>query len=420
MKPRAFLISIQGLLATAILLGGSAIARTWTSADGNSTFDGELKSYDPATGNVTIQRPDGQVTFSQDRLSSADIEFLKSQKDKVARAATATKVTALPDELPDPNGEEADTSKPVKVFILMGQSNMLGFGKINGGDGSLDHAIKTKGLYKHLQDDDGNWTTRKDVRNVFIMGKGFSLQTNDWLTAEKGHGRGKGQIGPEVQIGSIMGELFEEPVMILKVCIGNRSLGWDLLPPSVKAYDYEGKLQPGYGEIPATAGSGEKYEGKEWYAGTQWDTDTGNAKKVLEDLDTYYPGAKDYEVAGFFWWQGDKDMRNPAHFSNYEKHLVALIKDLRNEFKAPNAPFVSASLGQTKEGSTGGDGVILEAMKAVASDKYPEFKGNVGFVYTHPLSKGGSSSGHYSGNAETYMNIGNGMGRAMADLFLGK
>ena len=34
--------------------------------------------------------------------------------------------------LPDPDGRPADMSKPVQVYILMGQSNMLGFGKING------------------------------------------------------------------------------------------------------------------------------------------------------------------------------------------------------------------------------------------------------------------------------------------------
>ena len=50
------------------------------------------------------------------------------------------------------------------------------------------------------------------------------------------------------------------------------------------------------------------------------------------------------------------------------------------------------------------------------SGKYAEFKGNVAAVYTHPLSKGGSSGGHYGGNAETYMNVGEAMGRAMVGL----
>jgi len=66
-----------------------------------------------------------------------------------------------------------------------------------------------------------------------------------------------------------------------------------------------------------------------------------------------------------------------------------------------------------------------DAMFAVdgRSGKYPEFKGNVASVYSHPRSKGGHSGGHsgghYSGNAETYMNVGEAMGRAMVEL-LGK
>lgn len=35
----------------------------------------------------------------------------------------------------------------MQVYILMGQSNMLGFGKIKGADGALEHATKEEGLY---------------------------------------------------------------------------------------------------------------------------------------------------------------------------------------------------------------------------------------------------------------------------------
>ena len=54
------------------------------------------------------------------------------------------------------------------------------------------------------------------------------------------------------------------------------------------------------------------------------------------------------------------------------------------------------------------------------SGKDPEFKGNVASVYAHPLSKGSSSGGHYGGNAETYMNVGDAMGAAMAKLLKGE
>ena len=98
----------------------------------------------------------------------------------------------------------------------------------------------------------------------------------------------------------------------------------------------------------------------------------------------------------------------------YEKNLVALIKQLRVQYSSPDAKFVTASLGQTVKGSTGGDGLVLDAMLSVANaTKYPEFAGNVAAVYSHPLSMGSSSGAHYGGNAETYMNIGEAMGAEM-------
>ena len=77
-----------------------------------------------------------------------------------------------------------------------------------------------------------------------------------------------------------------------------------------------------------------------------------------------------------------------------------------------------ATLGQTERGTDGNDGLILDGMLAVdgESGEYPDFEGNVATVYSHPLCQGGASNGHYNGNAETYMNIGEAMGQAMVRL----
>ncbi len=344
-------------------------------------------------------------------------------------------------DLPDPDGKPADLSKPVKVFIIMGQSNTLEMGKVAGADqdGSLEHAVKTAKLYPFLVDDAGAWTTRQDVRNVSVMQKGdnANVYRNDWLTISGN------KIGIEVGIGHQLGNAVEEPVMLLKSSIGNRGLGWDLLPPGSERYlaettDKAGnkttKVMAGYKDKPdmwdADAAKGLSTEppaewldkkGKpiNWYAGKQYDDDTANAKKLLEDIGKYYPGATKYEIGGFLWWQGDKDRYNQAHASHYEKNLVNLIKALRKDFNAPDAPFVVATIGQTsKEAKEGNDGLIFDAQMAVdgESGKYPEFKGKVATVYTHPLSLGGASNGHYNGNAKTYMNVGLGMGEAMAKL----
>ena len=325
------------------------------------------------------------------------------------------------DQLPDPDGKPADVNKPVQVYILLGQSNMLGFGKIGSADkpGSLTHAVKEKKLYPYLVDEAGNWTERQDVRNVRVMGSGtgdIRVITNEWLTITGSN------IGPEIGIGHHLGHATEAPVLVLKSCIGNRSLGWDLLPPGSPSFEFEEKGMvwhyAGYKETPLRWEKGTEPKPIGWYAGMQYDGDIARAKQVLAEIDKYYPGAMKYEVAGFFWWQGDKDRYDAGHASRYEHNLVQLIKQLRKDFDAPQAKFVCATLGQTAKGTQGVEGEILEAQLAVDgnSGKFKEFKGNVSSVYTHPLSKGGASNGHYGGNAETYMNVGEAMGLAMVEL----
>ena len=400
--------------AVASLLLAGAHARTWTSADGSKTFEGELQSYDARKGKVTVTLSNGKrLTFSQDRLSEADVAFAKENGRKASGSSSSGgDIKELPKVLPDPDGEEADMSKPVQVYILMGQSNMLGAGRVSGGnEGALENACKNKKLYPYLIDDADNWTVRQDVRNVRVNGRTMKVHQNNWLTPS-------GNIGPEIGIGHYLGHAVEAPVLVLKSCTGNRSLGWDLLPPGSKQYEFEGRIYPGYKESPESWAKGTAPRRIGWYAGLQYDDDIRNAKAVLADLGTYYPGATKYEVAGFFWWQGDKDFRNKAHASKYEENLIALLASLRKDFDAPEAKMVIATLGQTKKDAGGTHGQIINAMFNVAgeSGKYPENKNKVATVYSHPLSKGGSSSGHYSGHAETYHNVGEAMGKAMVKL----
>lgn len=336
--------------------------------------------------------------------------------------------------IPKHDGKAADTNKPVQVFLCLGQSNMVGLGKVKGGEISLEHAVKEKKKYQYLVDEAGMWTTRQDLRFVqYMSGKG--PLRNEWMTVVGGN------LGPEYGIGHLLGNSIDEPVILLKCCIGNRALGWDLLPPGSERREFVSKDAKGIESKLVYAGYRDKPEfwpmdpalglatepapwldknGKpiDWYAGKQWDTDIGDAKKALADLEKHYPGAKSYEIAGFFFWQGERDAGNAGHSAHYEKNLVHFIKTLRKEFNAPKAKFVLATMGESVKGSGGNGGKVLEAQLAVdgSSGKYPEFKSNVSTVYTHPMAQGGSGNGHYGGKAEVYMDVGEAMGRAMIDL----
>ncbi len=330
---------------------------------------------------------------------------------------------AAPADAQEENSAEvAERPLPVQVYVMLGQSNMLGFGRVGPVDtvGSLEHVMRDQGKYAYLRDADGNWAARDDVRYVRVMvgrNGGMDVHANDWLKVS-------GNFGPELGFGHFVGEATEAPVLLLKSCIGNRSLGWDLLPPGSDRFEFDGKIYAGYGESPLSWDKGTEPVPIAWYAGKQYDDDIANAKQVLENLAEYVPGyeGQGYEIAGFVWWQGHKD-QNPAHASRYEQNLVHLIRTLRRDFDAPNAKFVLATIAFGGDALSGPGLTVAEAQLAVDGEngKYPEFRGNVAAIDARPFWREQNVSPspqghHYHHNAETYMEVGEALGRAMVKL----
>jgi hypothetical protein len=368
--------------------------------------------------------------FTREQLAKHDPDMfalLKTLWGETLNGSAVESEAEPPPQLPKPDGKPAEHSQPVKVYVMLGQSNMLGFGRVGSKEtkGSLEFMVKEKGKYPHLVDDNGQWTTRQDVRYVHVMDQRgvdykdmekFGDVRNEWLTPNK-------SFGPELGFGHVMGHFHDEPVLLLKACIGNRSLGWDLLPPGSERFEHEGKVYAGYKDVANSWDKGAEPKPVPWYAGRQYDADTAHAKAVLKNLEKYYPGYKGqgYEVAGFVWWQGHKD-QSAALAGRYEQNLVHLIKTLRKDFNSPNAKFVLAT-GCGNPGREGFGLQIAEAQLAVDGDKgkYPEFKGNVKAVDTRDLWREADVSPvnqgyHYNHNAETYYETGEALGRAMAEL----
>jgi alpha-galactosidase len=299
------------------------------------------------------------------------------------------------------------------------------------GKGDLEWVVKELGIYKCLVDDKGAWTNRSDVIYTdAYLGNGSSTPLGP-----TSNGR---SIGPELGFGYVMGAFHDEPVLLIKSCIGNRSLSWDYLPPGSERYEMVEKdpatgvektyVYAGYKDSPDRWEKGTQPQPGGWYAGKQYDECTAAVKKVLENFGTKYPEFKDqgYEVAGFVWFQGHKDTGSDLTASRYEQNLVNLIKAWRKEFNAPDAKFVVAT-GCGNPGREGRGLTIAEAQLAVDGDKgkYPEFKGNVKSVdsrgYWREVSESPGAKGyHYNLNAETYLLTGDALGRAMVQLLGGK
>ena len=103
-----------------------------------------------------------------------------------------------------------------------------------------------------------------------------------------------------------------------------------------------------------------------------------------------------------------------------------LIKSLRREFEAPDAPIVVATIGFHGDDMPEQYKPVFDAQLAISDyDKHPEFKNNVVSVDTRPFWRDASESpqsqnDHYNRNAETYYLVGEAIGRAMVRLEDGK
>lgn len=327
---------------------------------------------------------------------------------------------------------EGGKKVPFKITYLNNQANGLGWVARLDIPGTLKSVVNYDGKFKYLVDDKGNFIPRDDVYY-----KGVVTATGDkWL--DIGCGASANSIGPELGFGHVIGTHHDEPVLLLKASQGNRSLSWDFLPPGSKSFEHtdeDGKtwVYAGYKQNPDRWEKGTKPEPVNWYAGKQYDDCFDAAKEVLANFDKQFPHweGRGYEIAGFGWWQGHKDGGEQGTgtagvaATKYEENLVQLIHTLRKEFKAPDAPFVVATTGfnggQGWEPGSSADTIFKAQMNVGDPAKHPEFKGNVKSVdirdfYRAPEVSPRNQSFHYHGNAETYMLVGEAMGKAMVEM----
>ena len=318
---------------------------------------------------------------------------------------------------------EAGKGVPFKITYFTAGANGLGWMARMDIPGTLTTLVKQEGHFPWLVDDAGKWTVRKDV---WYQGE-VTAAAKKWLTI--GCGAGSNNIGPELGFGHVLGHYHDEPVLIIKSSQGNRSLWWDFCPPGSERWEHGGMVYAGYKDTTARWEKGSTPKSVNWYAGKQYDDCFQAVHKVLDNFGDKFPQWKDqgFEIAGFVWWQGHKDGGDEVTAKRYEQNLVHLIKTLRKEFKAPDAPFVVGTVGFGGWEMEGPHKIIADGQLAVSGDKgkYPEFKDNVLSVETRGFwveaDKSPKNQGfHYNQNAGVYYRVGDAFGRGMVKLLEGK
>lgn len=311
--------------------------------------------------------------------------------------------------------------EPVKVFILAGQSNMVGHGKVEmglsptykkgdpgnqrevkGGIGGLRNLAtnpKTAGKFGHLLGKDGKWVERDDVW-IHSTAPGKS---DGRLTV----GFGKGNwFGPELQFGHRVGDAIDGPVLIIKTAWGGHSLGVNFRPPSSGKPKYE------------------KTKYKDEDLGASYRNMLKIVKEVCADPGSRFPELKvrKTEIVGFGWHQGWNDAGSQEMVAEYSANTTNLIRDLRKDLGVKDLPVVIANTGMIGMEAKGIRAELCEIQLKMADPKVtPEFVGTIAAIETRPFKRPTeqSPSGfgyHWNHNAESHFLIGDAMGEAMVKL----
>ncbi len=293
-------------------------------------------------------------------------------------------------------------AKPLKVFILAGQSNMEGHARVETFDYIGDDPA-TAPLLKQMRGPDGKPAIADHTWISYLTGH-YEGNANGEGTGKLTAGYGArgsnptqdgGKIGPEFTFGLAMDAALKEPVLLIKTAWGGRSLNTEFRPPSAGPYVFSDaqieQMKKQGKDVEAEKAKKAKESGRFY----QFMID--HVKSVLADpkrVCPAYNSADGYEISGFIWLQGFNDLvdgntypKGPDgktnDYSKYSEWLADLIRDVRKDLAAPKMPFVIGVLGVDGMNANGNIIAFREAMAAPAS--LPEFKGNVAAVQTAPF-----------------------------------
>ena len=178
-------------------------------------------------------------------------------------------------------------AKPLKVFILAGQSNMEGHAGVQTLDQLGEHPTHGH-LLKKIKKADGSFVVRDDVFVSYKKGdehikRPLSVGMGAW---------GEEWFGPELMFGIEMGDHYKEPVLLIKTCWGGHNLYRDFRPPS------------------AARRHTRSVTGKPEDVGASYHKMVKEVRECLANLDTDFPQLKGLktELCGFVWFQGWNDM----------------------------------------------------------------------------------------------------------------
>jgi hypothetical protein len=233
-----------------------------------------------------------------------------------------------------------DDPKALPVFVLSGQSNMVGFGTV-GNPGSTEKGTLFEALSSDPLKFGRTWDKAKSSWKVLSKVLIFDVTLNKWGEMKPSYGKGDGYFGPEFGMAHQLNSHIPDgrKILILKAAEGGKSLYKDFRPPS-SASLAKSNLDPYCTEASCQE------------VGPNYKDLSSKIKDLLDDPAQIYkkfPTTRGLtpKLNGFGWHQGFNDglSYTKNQRSSYEKNLANLIKDLRADWQAPDMAICIGAMG---------------------------------------------------------------------------
>ena len=127
--------------------------------------------------------------------------------------------------------------QPLKVYLLVGQSNMQGHAQVR----TFEHLAlepESKAILDEMTQATGSPTVCDQVWISSIGHDGGEEERHGKLTAGFGAAGGEPKIGPEFTFGIYAQKFAKQPILIIKTAWGGKSLNTDFRSPSAGPYEF--------------------------------------------------------------------------------------------------------------------------------------------------------------------------------------
>ena len=188
---------------------------------------------------------------------------------------------------------QGEDHKTVRVFILAGQSNMVG----------SDSNVKDIQRFPPFA---GLEQPQSKVRYSYCIGRENKKRSDGWTELQPVDGI----VGPELSFARDVTNAIKSPIAIIKIAAGGTTIGADWNPDEPSGF----KMYPLALEIVRTS---------------------------LAALDKK---RVPWRLEGFVWHQGENDMFDEQYRANYGKNLKNFVARCRADLNAPKLPFYIGEL----------------------------------------------------------------------------